>query len=120
MLVDVQRLRRRGEKIAPADVLATRPVRGELAMDLGYDMRRGRATAYAILVRGFDGLLPPLRDIRKVKIRKGAIYLLGGTECADSGDGRRFNDYVQSWRCVPVPTAETSQMSLETRPACSA
>lgn len=81
MKVTVLRLRRCGEKLDPE--LIRQPhqgVTGDLTIDTSKNTRTGKRSQYAMLLRGFDGLLPPLREITRVKVRDGNFLLVGTEE----------------------------------------
>lgn len=97
MKVTVVRLRRWGEKLDPE--LIRQPhqgVTGDLTIDTSRSTRTGKVSQYAMLLRGFDGLLPPLREISKIKVREGNILLVGIEE-APAKWQKGYAEYPQAW-----------------------
>ncbi|RYD76053.1 MAG: hypothetical protein EOP84_17415 [Verrucomicrobiaceae bacterium] len=101
MKVTVVRLRRWGEKLDPE--LIRQPhhgVSGDLTIDTSRSTRTGKVSQYAMLLRGFDGLLPPLREISKIKIREENILLVGIEE-APARWQKGYAEYPQAWWIRP-------------------
>lgn len=104
MFVNVVRLRKWGKKLSPEEV--NQPyagVTGELVIDTVTSTRSGRRTQYALLVRGFDGLLPPLREITRIKVKDGNLLLVGIEE-TDSREYKRHAEFRQAWWIRPLVT----------------
>lgn len=104
MFVTVVRLRKHGRKL-DAEVIRQphAGITGELLIDTVTSTRTGRRTQYAMLVRGFDGLLPPLREITRIKVKGGAMLLVGIEE-AEGREHKRFEDFRQAWWIRPLVT----------------
>ncbi|RZI79531.1 MAG: hypothetical protein EOP38_25140 [Rubrivivax sp.] len=112
MKVTVVRLRKWGEKLDPQVVRQPyQGVIGDLMIDTARSLRTGKGSTYALLLCGFDGLLPPLREITRIKVREGNILLVGVEE-AEARYHRGFAEYRQAWWIRPLVTPPA-----QTRPA---
>lgn len=106
MKVTVVRLRCRGEKLPPEAISEPhRGVVGDLVIDTETSMRTGKRIQYAILVDGFNGLLPPLREITRFKVRNGSMLLVG-TEEAETRERGRYAEFRQAWWITPCITPQ--------------
>lgn len=113
MRVDVVRLRSRGRKIERDALRAVLPVRGELSLDIGTDIHTGAKYTYASVVNGFTDVMPPLRNIRKFKIRGTTLLLVGVEEAAIDERGKQLVDCPQAWWCRLVPELPVVPIPLD-------
>lgn len=102
MWVDVVRLRRKGERLSPAEVAGAAPVRGRLQLDYvrpGYYRGQRDAPLLAGLLSPGESewALPPLDHARVVKIRAGGGMLIVGLEEVPRMNHRGSDIVPQAW-----------------------
>lgn len=117
MLVDVVKLRHRGEKRAREDVREATPVRGWLQLGLERSAAHYRSKFSAPLMAGLlmpsesKWALPPLLNARVMKIKPGGGMLIVGYEEVSNDGGRHVDQVRQAWWVRVVTGAEAQTRS---------
>ena len=110
MLVDAIPLRESGRRLSADELRALAPRRGLLRVDPGGEWMFARLlyTGPGWPIGGGMDLLPPLTDVRLVRI--GAEGIVIGGYVSQASDGRVMRGDRQGWWCKPVaPDAPVSR-----------
>jgi hypothetical protein len=101
MLVDVVRLRSRGERISRGDVKAATPLRGQLTVFVRRDLHRNVQVVCA-MIEGHqitDWPIPALDHMRLTRMHKDSFVLVGFEEV---GQRKLVETFPQAWWCRVV------------------